>query len=164
MLLIITTVTAALVAGLFYGWSCSVIPGLSRIGDKEYVSAMQSINKAILNPVFFAGFIGTLFLLPICSYCHFTKPGSLRFWLLLAATVTYTVGVFGVTMFGNVPLNDKLAMFDIEYGSAEQISLARKNFEVNWNNFNLVRTIFAILTTILLIIACVQSPNSGDEG
>lgn len=164
MLLVITTVSASLIAGLFYGWSCSVIPGLLRIENKEYVSAMQSINKAILNPVFFAGFIGTLFLLPICSYCHFTKPASLRFWLLLAATLVYTAGVFAVTMFGNVPLNDKLEMFDIESADAEKISLARKNFEVSWNNFNLIRTIFAILTAVLLIIACVQSPNSSDEG
>lgn len=164
MLLIVTTVTASLAAGLFYGWSCSVIPGLSRLGDREYISAMQSINKAILNPVFFAGFIGTLFLLPICSYYHFTKPVSLRFWLLLVATLLYTAGVFGVTMFGNVPLNDKLEMFNIESADAETINLARRNFEVSWNNFNLIRTIFSILTIILLIIACVQSSNSSDEG
>jgi len=51
--LVITTTTTSLIAGLFYAYSCSVNPGLRRLADKEYLTAMQSINKAILNPVFF---------------------------------------------------------------------------------------------------------------
>ena len=107
VILIITATATALIAGLFYAWSCSVVPGLARLNDAEYLASFQAMNRAILNPVFFASFMGTLVLLPLCTYLHYT-PGSVRFMLLLAASILYAVGVFGVTMAGNVPLNDML--------------------------------------------------------
>jgi len=49
-------VTAALSAGLFYAWTISVVPGLKNIPTKSYLEAMQSMNRAILNPGFFVIF------------------------------------------------------------------------------------------------------------
>src|SRR5688500_13358466 len=111
IVLIVTATTTGLIAGLFYAYSCSVNLGLGRLPDGAYLAAMQSINKAILNPVFFATFIGTFLLLPVCTYLHY-KPSSTKFIILLIATTLYVAGVFGVTMFGNVPLNGSLARID----------------------------------------------------
>src|SRR5688572_10813811 len=105
IVLIVTGTTTGLIAGLFYAYSCSINPGLGRLPDEAYLTAMQSINKAILNPVFFISFMGTLILLPLCTYLHYRQPVSPKFILLLIATALYLVGVFGVTIFGNVPLN-----------------------------------------------------------
>ena len=44
------TITTGLMAGLYYAYACSVMLGLSRTGDRTFVSAMQQINVAILNP------------------------------------------------------------------------------------------------------------------
>lgn len=55
-----TALTTALIAGLFYAYSCSVNPGLGNLPDKEYILTMQSINIAIINPVFMLSFIGTV--------------------------------------------------------------------------------------------------------
>ena len=40
-----------LIAGLFYAWACSVMPGLARTTDRTFVEAMHHMNQAIINPV-----------------------------------------------------------------------------------------------------------------
>ena len=109
-----TAFSSALITGLFYAYSCSVNIGLSRLTDTEYLRAMQSINRAILDPWFFASFIGTLILLPVCTWITYrSEASSITFYLLLAATLIYVIAAFGVTILRNVPLNDMLDKFDI---------------------------------------------------
>lgn len=160
IILIITATTTALMAGLFYAYTCSVNLGLARLPDTGYIAAMQSINKAILNPLFFAGFLGTLLLLPLSTYLHYTQPTSTRFILLLMASVAYAIGVFGVTILGNVPLNDTLAGFNLQSASEEAIAAQRASFEGRWNNLNTIRTISSTLSILLVIIACLSSHKS----
>lgn len=71
IVLILAATAAALMAGLFYSWSCSVVPGLAKLSDANYLASMQAMNKAILNPVFFSSFFGTLLLLPISTFIHY---------------------------------------------------------------------------------------------
>lgn len=51
----ITLFAAALLtglsAGLFYAWAVSVIPGTRKVTDMIYLETMQSINRAIRNPL-----------------------------------------------------------------------------------------------------------------
>jgi uncharacterized membrane protein len=159
IILIITATTTALIAGLFYAYSCSVNLGLGRLSDAGYIAAMQSINKAILNPLFFTSFMGTLLLLPLCTFLHYGQPATVRFWILLAATLIYVIGTFGVTILGNVPLNDALAKFNMQSASIEDISRQRIKFEGPWNKLHTIRTIAGIICLILVIIACWS--NSG---
>lgn len=153
ILLIITATVTALIAGLFYAYSCSVVLGLGKLSDSEYLKSMQSINREILNPVFFLSFMGTAFLLPISTFLY--RGQNLVFILLLMATLAYLIGVFGVTMFGNVPLNDHLDKFDIVNSSAEAIKEMRNNFERKWNFLNNIRTVFSVITIVLTVCACI---------
>lgn len=157
IILIATATAAALMAGLFYAWSVSVMPGLARISDRGFMESMQSMNRAILNPVFFMGFMGTLLLLPVSSFLHYSQPLSARFLFLLAATIVYAAGVFGVTMFGNVPLNNALEAFHLQGASEEAIAAQRAAFEGRWNSLNTIRTLSAILTIVLVIMACLSA-------
>lgn len=156
VILVITGTTTALIAGLFYAWTCSVIPGLARLSNTEYIRAMQSFNLSIQNPLFFASFLGTALLLPVCSYVHFGQPVSTRFWLLLISTVIYLIGVLGVTIVGNVPLNDSLAAFQLDSATTNEIAQARTGFENRWNGMNSIRTAAASFSIILVIIACIS--------
>ncbi|UII30697.1 DUF1772 domain-containing protein [Fulvivirga ulvae] len=158
-ILIITSVLLlGLIAGLFYSYSCSVNPGLGRLSDSEYLRAMQSINKAILNPWFFVIFMGTLLLLPLCTWLAYEKYDTDQtFYLLLAATGIYAFGVFGVTGLGNVPLNEALAKFSIEGSTLEDIRLQRNAFEVPWNRLNLIRTCANLFSLLLALIAVVKN-------
>lgn len=159
--LVLTGTSTALMAGLFYGWSCSVTVGLARLSDSEYISAMQSMNRAIQNPVFFTCFFGTALLLPLSAYLYDEPPLSVRFWLLLAATVVYLSGVLGVTIFGNVPLNEALDAFQLQSASAQAMATQRAAFEVPWNHLNTFRTIAATLAIILVILACLHPTDTG---
>ena len=156
IILLITTILTALITGLFYGYSCSVNLGLGRLPDGEYLAAMQSINKEILNPYFFISFAGTLFILPIATWQSKSHASSASFYLLLAATVCYIAGVIGVTAFGNIPLNNSLAKFNVLSADTTNLSQQRAAFESGWNKFHLVRTIFSILTTALAIAAAIK--------
>jgi uncharacterized membrane protein len=160
IVLIFAATTTALMAGLFYAWSFSVTPGLARVSDHEYIAAFQAMNRAILNPVFFAAFMGTVILLPLSTYMHYGQPLSARFWFLLAASITYIVGVFGVTMIGNVPLNDALENFQLHSASAQEIAALRTKFEAPWNNLNMVRTVASTLAIVLVIIACLNPKDN----
>lgn len=152
LVFIITTLSTGLIAGLFYAYSCSVNPGLGRLTDSEYLRAMQSINRAILNPVFFMTFMGTLVLLPVSTWLSYD---SIRFWYFLAAAIVYTVGVFGVTVAGNVPLNEALDKINIGAASPDQLSLHRSLFEQRWNMFHAIRTVSNVLSALLTILGCV---------
>ena len=48
-----------LMAGLFFAFSAAVMGGLARIQPAEGIAAMQSINRAILNPLFLTVFLAT---------------------------------------------------------------------------------------------------------
>lgn len=153
VLLIITAVLTALIAGLFYAYSCSVVLGLGKLSDVEYLKAMQNINREILNPVFFASFMGTAILLPVSAF--FLRGEQPVFMFLLLAALSYLIGVFGVTVLGNVPMNDQLDQFDISGAGIEAIKQMRENFETRWNFLNNIRTVFSVVSIILTICACI---------
>lgn len=153
VLLIITAVLTALIAGLFYAYSCSVVLGLGKLSDAEYLKAMQNINREILNPVFFMSFMGTVIFLPVATF--FLRGEQPVFIFLLLATLAYLTGVFGVTMVGNVPMNDQLDQFDISGSTVEAITQMRENFENRWNFLNNIRTVSSLVSIALVVCACI---------
>ena len=154
-ILLLTATSTALIAGLFYGFSCAVNPGLGKLSDKGYLAAMQSINREIQNIAFLASFMGTLLLLPLSTWLLYRAGAMHSFWSLLAATFIYAIGVFGLTMFGNVPLNQMLDKFNLAAASAEDMVRQRERFEQPWNRLHQIRTIAAIVSIIMVILACL---------
>ena len=157
IVLLLSTVSTALIGGLFYAYSCSVLPGLTRLSDLSFLQAMQSINRAILNPLFFVSFMGTLILLPV-SVWFFKDQGNV-FYLLLAAALLYFGGVFLVTVVGNVPLNNLLDGTDLSKLDAQGLTTLRNKFEPNWNLFHRIRTIASFICILLVAYAAILSRN-----
>jgi uncharacterized membrane protein len=151
ILLIITGTLVALVAGLFFGFSVAVNPGLARVKDSEYLAVMQSINRAILNPIFLLSFSGPVLFLPVVTFLSWGDTN--QFTLLTLASILYIIGTFGLTMQGNVPLNNKLDKFDLHHASAKAMEEMRTTFEGPWNRLHTIRTIASIAATVLLFIA-----------
>lgn len=144
-----------LTAGIFYCWSVSVTIGLAPLIDKEYITAFQSLNRKIQNPLFFLCFFGSALLLPISTWLHYEQPVQLRFWLLLAASIIYLAGVIGVTIIGNVPLNQALDNFNVASANNTEIAARRLIFEAPWNRLNNTRTVACIVSLVLTILACL---------
>lgn len=153
--LLIAAFLTALIAGLFYSYSCSVNAGLGKLPDAGYLAAMQSINREILNPLFFMSFMGTLIFLPVATWLQFSNPDPARFYFMLAATLVYAIGTFGVTILGNVPLNNALDGFQLQASSPGQLQQQRELFEKPWNRLHSIRTIANAIALILVLVACI---------
>jgi uncharacterized membrane protein len=149
--------SAGLMAGLLFGWAVSVIPGTSRISDRTYIATMQSINRAIINPVFVIFFVGTPVVLLAAGIAQFRAGDSRRGWLMVASASTYVVGVLGVTFGGNIPLNDALDSLDLDTDSAEQISAQRRDYETRWNRWHNLRTAGSVAALSLAAMAALAT-------
>ncbi len=100
---------SAIIAGVFFAFSSFVMKALARLPSPAGIAAMQSINIVVINRSFLGTFIGTAVLsvgLAVAALASWGPPIALY---LFAAAVSYLVGTFGITMFGNVPLNNRLA-------------------------------------------------------
>ncbi len=155
VLLFLTVLFTALIAGLFFAWEVSVIVGLKKVSNRSFVETMWHINRRIQNPAFLTVFMGVALLLPLCTYWNFDPEDSASYWLLVSA-LCYLLGVMAVTIFGNVPLNNQLDQIDLEKADDETYSKARQNYERPWNGFNRIRTVFAILSLVSLLTAILD--------
>jgi uncharacterized membrane protein len=155
---VIAVMLAGLAAGLFYSFDCSIVSGLGKLPDAQYLSAFQSINRVILNPFFFMSFIGSLLILPIAAWLTYKTGNTGSFYFMLAAAMIYAVGVFGITVGGNVPLNDELDKFDIANASVDALQQMRLKFEEKWNFLQHIRTYAAILAFTAAVISLIKKP------
>lgn len=153
IVLILAVILTGLSAGLFYAWTVSVIPGTKKISDGSYLETMQVINRAIINPGFYLIFFGSLLLLVLSTIQQYHAAVNQSFWLLLLAMSAYFLGGFGVTILGNVPLNEMLDQVDLNNLDKNQLSLTRQGYEHKWNLFHYVRTIFSTLAFIASLLA-----------
>ncbi|MEH1099166.1 anthrone oxygenase family protein [Micromonospora sp. CPCC 205561] len=144
------TLTTGLVAGLFFAFSCAVMPGLAGTDDRTLVGAMQSINRRILNGWFLGAFLGAPLLLAVAAAAHLGRGGAVLFWTL-AALACYLV-TFGVTVRLNVPLNDRLEVAGPVDGIVD-LAEARARFEAAWVRWNLVRTVSSVAAFACLVAA-----------
>ncbi len=152
IILLTAVVLTGLSAGLFYGWSVSVIPGTQRVADSVYLETMQNVNRAILNPAFFLVFFGSVVLLFTSSITHYGANKTV-FWLLLGSAVIYLGGMVGVTGLGNVPLNNQLDALNLTQMSSGELADFRSIYEDKWNRLNHIRTGFAIVSFIISLVA-----------
>lgn len=149
-------VLTALHAGLLYDFSVDIVPALRSTKGTTHISMMQAINRKIENPVFFLSFFGPMVLLPWAAVLHWGKP---QFPALLAASVIQLVACEGMTMAGNIPLNNRLATIDPERLSEPEADRIRKEFQgpgTPWMRFHTVRTLAAITATTILFAVCLS--------
>ena len=152
IILLIAVVLTGLSAGFFYAWSVSVIPGTQKVIDSTYLQTMQSINRAILNPSFFLIFFGSMVVLIISSFTLYASHKT-AFYLLLSSAIIYLIGTFGVTGLGNVPLNNQLDVLNLSTMGSAEMEAFRKLYESKWNRLHLIRTVCAVASFILSVIA-----------
>lgn len=149
----IAAVGSGMMAGLFFAFSNFVMKALSSLTPDKGITAMQTINKTIFNPLFLLVFFGTTLAslgAILFGVLRWREPGMT---CLLAGGAAYVTGVFLVTIFGNVPRNNSLAALDpASPGSVG----AWRAYVSGWTAWNHVRTIGALAATILLMIALGQ--------
>ncbi|ONH32928.1 hypothetical protein BL253_03090 [Pseudofrankia asymbiotica] len=125
-------------AGIYYAYACSVMPGLRSTDDRTFVSTMQFINVAILNGWFLLVFVGAPLLALAAGAAHLPAGGRAALpWV--AAGLALNVVAFAVTVAANVPLNDALDAAG-PVGQITDLAAVRAHFEDAWIRWNIVRT------------------------
>jgi uncharacterized membrane protein len=147
--------STGLMAGIFFTWSNAVKPGIGKLGDLEYLTALQSMNRVILNIPFKVVFVFSIISVALVPVFYIDLFPKKIFWLYIFTFIIYWVGVFGVTVFANIPLNEKLDKTNLESISTKQIEELRTSIELKWNNFNLIRAVCSAIIFLLLIISLI---------
>ncbi|MFI6514146.1 DUF1772 domain-containing protein [Spirillospora sp. NPDC050679] len=150
--LLLSTLSAGLMAGLFAAFAYAVMPGFRQGSDRTLVEGMQRINVAIINPVFMSAFMGGLLLLIAAVALQWRAGGPALPWVI-AGLVLYLV-MFLVTSGVNVPLNNRLA----EAGDPARIAdlaAVREAFEARWVTWNIVRALASTASFGCLLWALV---------
>ena len=156
IVLVISGTLTGLLAGLLYAFNVAFVPALRSIKATEHIAAMQSLNKKIQNPVFFLSFFGPTVLLPLAAYLH---RGGPQFPLLVVAAGLHIIGANGVTIMGNLPLNDNLDKHNVSQLSeaeADQIRVEFQGAGKPWMQFHNIRTLAEVAATALVFIACLS--------
>ena len=138
---------AAMVTGLLFAFSNFVMRALAELDSEYGIYAMQQINEKIINPVFLFFFLGTPLICLVIIVYSLSNFGDRQSTLLLAGSIGYLVGPFGITVRCNVPLNEKLAKVQPKEGLE-----VWKDYQVRWQRWNHIRTYIGLISIVFLCL------------
>ncbi len=145
----VASVAAAIVSGIVFIFSNTVMSALARRGAQEGAAAMVAINEVILNPTFVALFVGTGVVCLLAAAGAVITGHEARVLIVLGAA-TYLLGMLLVTGVVNVPLNDRLA--EIPLGT-EAAAAFWNHYLDRWSWWNTFRTVAGIVSALLFAFA-----------
>jgi uncharacterized membrane protein len=153
----ISTLGAALIAGVFFGFSTFIMTAFGRRPPAEAIAAMQEINVVVVRSGFILVFLGTAATsaaLALLALLRWEDPRA-AWWL--AGACLYVIGTFVLTIVRNVPLNDALAAVD---PASPEGATVWKRYHTDWTWWNSVRTAASLAATAAFILA-LRMPMTG---
>ena len=152
--LILSAFLCSLVAGFLFAYAIVVMPGIKNLNDREFIRTFQVTDRIIQNnhPIFMLVWVGSVITIIVSAFYGIGSLQGIDLFLLVLATLAYTLGVQVSTIAIHLPLNNKLQTLDVDAMNESDIKVARNDFESRWNTSNLIRTAIACLVSVLLII------------
>ena len=152
--LIFSILSCSLVGGFIFTYAIVVMPGLSKLNDKDFLRAFQVTDAVIQNkqPLFMFTWIGSIVAMLTTILVSLVSVGLPETWLILLIGVAYLLGVQGITISIHIPLNNHIQKVKIEELNDETLANERLKFETRWNFFNYIRTSIAISVSVLMLI------------
>ncbi|WP_165969239.1 anthrone oxygenase family protein [Actinomadura sp. KC06] len=154
--LVLATITTGLTAGVFTDWSNTIMPGLSDVDDRTFVTAFRALNDAIENPLFIGvEFLGALLFTGLAVVLHL-RAEHRRVLIWAGAALAFYLVTHVVTYGVHLPLNEKI-MDAAPLDTDADFAAARAQLdEAKWTAWNTVRALtttiaFACLTWALAI-------------
>ena len=157
--LIFSILTCCLVTGFIFTYAVVVMPGLSKLNDKEFLRAFQVTDGIIQNnqPFFMLTWVGSIIAILSLILIAIVFIGISKTWLIVLVGVVYLLGVQGITISIHIPLNNHIQQLNIDELNEQNLREERKKFEKKWNNFNIIRTLIAFsISAILLLILAIR--------
>jgi uncharacterized membrane protein len=147
---LLTAVGCGLSAGALAAFSTFVMPALDRLGPAASTAAMQEVNRAAVTPAFMTLLLGSTAACGGLVVRGLTRRDAPEAPWLLAGGAVFLVGVFGVTVLRNVPLNDALAAANPHAADAAGRWAA---YARDWTVANHVRSAAGAVAAGLLTVA-----------
>ncbi len=141
-------VMTGVMAGIYFAFSVFIMKSLAGLPPVDGARAMNKINDVIINTVFLPLFFGSTIWyggLIVWSIAHWGNSESL---LRIIAAVIYILGMFVVTAFGNVPLNNRLKNSEVDETTLARVWL---QYLRQWTLLNHVRTVSCIVACAILV-------------
>lgn len=152
--LVLGTVSVGMVAGIYYGWSVSVMPGLARTDDRTFVAAFQAMDKAIVRAPFLTVFGGSLALTALAVLLHLGQGQRDALPWAAAAFVLYLLTIVTTGRF-NIPRNNTLQ--DVGDPDGTDVAAARERFdEATWVRWHNVRTVLCVIALVCMVVALTR--------
>ena len=154
ILLILSILLCSLVTGFIFTYAIVVMPGLSKLKDKEFIRAFQVTDEIIQNnqPIFMLIWVGSIIsVLSLIISSVIIIGISESLFTIIIGTI-YLFGVQGVTIGIHLPLNNQIQKVNTEELDDQKLHEERLNFERKWNFFNNIRTIIAFFITLMFIV------------
>jgi uncharacterized membrane protein len=145
VLTLLAAIGCALMAGLFFAFSVSIMRALGALPPPQGIAAMQSINIVIVNPVFLTVFVGTALVCAIVIVLSLLRWDSASTLGPLLGGLLYLVGVIGVTGRCNIPRNDGLAKVAPDSADGARLWV---DYLGTWTFWNHVRTLASLLALV----------------
>ena len=152
--LFLSILSCSLVTGFIFTYAVVVMPGFSKLSDKEFLKAFQVTDAVIQNkqPIFMLTWIGSIVSVLSLILISITYVGLSETWLIVLVALIYLLGVQGITIFIHLPLNNQIQKLNLEKLKDENLRNERLNFENKWNFFNNIRTTIAFFVSLTLLI------------
>lgn len=148
-----SAIGCGLMAGLYFAFSGFIMQALGRIDLGAGISAMNAINKVILGSLFMPLFFGTTLASAVLSALALMRWGEPGAALMLTGGLGYVVGMFGITLAFNVPLNNELASATA-VGDATAVW---SRYLKRWTLWNHVRTVASTVACSCFIAALLAA-------
>ena len=152
--LIFSILSCSLLTGFIFTYAIVVMPGLSKLNNKEFLRAFQVTDAIIQNkqPLFILTWIGSIVSLLSTILISILRVGLSEAWLIFLIGAIYLVGVQGITILIHLPLNNHIQKLKIDELNDQTLSEERLKFETKWNYFNNIRTGIAFSVSLSLLI------------
>ena len=113
IVLLVATVLCSLVTGFVFTYAVVVMPGLSRLEDKEFIRAFQATDQVIQNnqPVFISVWVGSILSVVFTMVTGLVGSIGSAGWVAVIIGVVYLLGVQGITISVHLPLNNQMQRF-----------------------------------------------------
>ena len=136
--LFFSTLLCSLVTGFILTYAIVVMPGLSKLDDKEFIKAFQVTDGIIQNnqPIFILIWVGSIISVVSTIIISIFTLGILEGWKIIFVSLVYLIGVQAITIIIHLPLNRRIQKIDINSTNLQSLNEERINFETKWNYFN----------------------------
>lgn len=153
LVLILATLLCALTAGFVFAFASVVMPGIGKLGDREFIRSFQVIDGVIQagQPVFGLVWMGSVVALLLSAVMGVLQLDGIERALVVVSALVYVLGVQVPTFRINVPLNNTLQRLDIDAMDEDALASARRAFENRWVRWNSIRTVMASLVSVALM-------------